>query len=184
MSNRRIYRKEGVFVRIRLFINSLLVLFVQSVISTIVFLGVPEKYLDHTRWLFKEKSWENGGSVYQKIFKVRKWKDKLPELSDFFHTTFSKRDITGYDPDYLEKYILESCRAEMSHWSIIILAFWSVVCNDYVISMLIVATALNLPFIIIQRYNRPRILHLLNAVEAHRDYVTSEVAEHSENAVC
>lgn len=148
-------------MRLKLFINGLFVLFIESVISTLVFLGIPEKYLDYRRWPFREKKWEDGGNVYQRLFKVKVWKHQLPELSDFFSKSFSKKKIEPRNQAYLEKYVAESCRAEMAHWSIILLAFISVVANDCVVSMLMVAIALNMPFIVIQRYNRPRIMRLL-----------------------
>jgi glycosyl-4,4'-diaponeurosporenoate acyltransferase len=155
-------------MRLKLLINSLFVLFVESVISTLVFLGIPEKYLDHRRWPFREKKWEEGGNIYQRIFNVKAWKHRLPELSDFFSKTFSKKKIEPRNQAYLEKYVAESCRAEMAHWSIIVLAFISVVVNDCVVSMLLVAIALNLPFIVIQRYNRPRIMRLLRQLNRRK----------------
>jgi hypothetical protein len=68
-----------------------------------------------------------------------------------------------YSPGYLSKFVSETCRAELAHWCIIIsmliFALWSSTGTS--ILVFFIAAALNLPYIVIQRYNRPRILSIL-----------------------
>lgn len=134
-----------------------------SIINTVLSLKIPAVFLGFKKWLFKERAWEEGGIVYQRVFKVKNWKNKSPELSDIIKTIFTRKRIEIYDKDYLHKYLIESCRAELTHWGIIFSSFlfvlWSSVPRTSV--MIIIALVLNLPYVIIQRYNRPRIINLL-----------------------
>jgi glycosyl-4,4'-diaponeurosporenoate acyltransferase len=125
---------------------------------------LPENLFEHTRWIFKERKWEKGGAVYQRLFKIKRWKDSLPELGDFIKSIFPKKEIASLDKKYLKKYVVETCRAELCHWSIILtvflVSFWSdSAMRTYVF---LLALVLNLPYIFIQRYNRPRVINLLS----------------------
>jgi glycosyl-4,4'-diaponeurosporenoate acyltransferase len=123
----------------------------------------PARLLNPRNRLFREKHWEAGGAIYQRIFNVRRWKDALPELSDIIKKLFPKKRIIRFDAEYLQSYIIESCRAELTHFCIIGISFLFPLWAGFSVSLLIIYISifLNLPFIIIQRYNRPRIQRLL-----------------------
>jgi glycosyl-4,4'-diaponeurosporenoate acyltransferase len=113
--------------------------------------------------VFRLKLWEDDGDFYQRILKVKKWKNSLPELGDFCKSIFHKKRIKTFDPTYLEVYVTESCRAELAHESIIasslLFPLWAA--PSMFLTIFNIALFLNVPFIIIQRYNRPRILRML-----------------------
>ncbi len=113
----------------------------------------------YKRWLYKERPWEKGGLFYQKKFKIKKWKDKLPELADFVKTVFPKKYIRDYAESTLEAYMVECCRAELTHWLIILSTLFFPIFTPPFISLgiFLLACLLNLPFVMIQRYNRPRL---------------------------
>lgn len=144
-------------------INNLFVFLIISIINTIISIKLPISLFHYDSWLFRERSWEKKGRIYQGCLSVKKWKNRLPELSDFFAFLFPKKKIMQYSPDYLYRFTSETCRAEFAHWCIIISSFIFAVWNSTSDSILIVfiAVALNLPYIVIQRYNRPRILSIL-----------------------
>jgi len=123
----------------------------------------PNKLLNPNNKLFREKSWESGGDIYQRFLRVRRWKDALPELSDIMKKLFPKKKIKTFDTEYLQSYIIESCRAELTHfciiWASLLFPLWTGFSESLVI--IYISIILNLPFIIIQRYNRPRIQRLL-----------------------
>jgi glycosyl-4,4'-diaponeurosporenoate acyltransferase len=123
----------------------------------------PARLLNPDNRFFRAKHWEAGGAIYQRVFRVRRWKDALPELSDIFKKLFSKKRIRTFDAEYLHSYIIESCRAELTHFCIIGLSFLFPLWAGFSVSLFIIYISifLNLPFIIIQRYNRPRIQKLL-----------------------
>ena len=128
---------------------------------------IDEKYLSIDNKLFKTRTWEKEGKFYNKFLGVRKWKKFLPELY-LFRRDALKKALYRKQPDngskeLLKKYLLESCRAELSHW-LAITPFWIFgffAPLSVIPYMLLYALVANLPCIIIQRYNRPRIAKLL-----------------------
>ncbi|MCI1858621.1 MAG: glycosyl-4,4'-diaponeurosporenoate acyltransferase [Sporolactobacillus sp.] len=143
--------------------GNLFIFFIISVINTAISIRLPLSLFRYDSWLFRVKHWEKGGKFYQHYLYVKKWKNLLPELSDFLSFLFSKKQMMQYDPVYLSRFIVETCRAELVHWCIIVSSFiftyWNTIGMSIV--MICIAVALNLPYIIIQRYNRPRILSIL-----------------------
>jgi glycosyl-4,4'-diaponeurosporenoate acyltransferase len=140
-----------------------------SVLITCIFERLPAHLYYHRKWLFRERKWEKGGEFYQRVLKVKAWKKFLPELSDFVKSIFPKRNLAQFDKDYLTRFLAESCKSELTHWGIIFSTLLFYACNDSnaAAAMLAVATVLNLPYIIIQRYNRPRIIQILEHMEQH-----------------
>jgi glycosyl-4,4'-diaponeurosporenoate acyltransferase len=144
-------------------LDNLILFFIFSILITVLSFAFPPRLLNpRSRWL-SCKVWEENGAIYQRLFKVRKWKDSLPELADFIKKPFKKKKIQTFDASYLETYVVETCRAELTHLFIIISAFlfplWAT--PSVSLSILLLSIVLNAPFIIIQRYNRPRIIQIL-----------------------
>jgi glycosyl-4,4'-diaponeurosporenoate acyltransferase len=132
----------------------------------------PDKVYSYKRWIFKERKWEENGQVYHRILKVNYWKNRLPELGDFLKGVFPKKQIKEYSQKYLQIYLIESCKAELTHWGIILSSclflFWCDLKTSAII--VIIAVVLNLPYVAILRYNRPRIVKLIRSIKARQDY--------------
>lgn len=108
---------------------------------------------DSFSFLKKEK-------FYEKIFKIKKWKDKIPQF--VIKNGFSKKNIQNFNLEYLKKFIAETYRAEIDHliccFSVPVLFLINNLKNiklSCIISGLIIIG--NLPCMLIQRYNRFRI---------------------------
>jgi glycosyl-4,4'-diaponeurosporenoate acyltransferase len=146
-----------------LFSRNLLLFALLSIVNTTVSLILPENLFNPGKWMFRERKWEHGGNVYQKFFNIKKWKDKLPELGDFAKKIFPKKKLPSFNVEYLQKYTAESCRSEMCHWMIVIsVVLFSSWFNEEVENfMFILAVVLNVPYIMIQRFNRPRIINVM-----------------------
>jgi glycosyl-4,4'-diaponeurosporenoate acyltransferase len=123
----------------------------------------PEFY-SIENFIFKPRRWELNGKIYTRIFLVRLWKDKVPEAGELFKINpFNKKRLVSKDEKYLERFLLETCRAEFSHLLPILFFPLCVFFNPPVgiwINLAYVLLA-NLPFIIIQRYNRIRFNRIL-----------------------
>lgn len=160
------------------FIDNVLVFILFSVAITLISIRIPVTSFHYNSRLFKERKWERKGAVYQSLFHIKKWKNKLPQLSDFFKKLFSKKQVLNSSPEYLYRFVLETCRAEFTHWAIIASSFlfilWDGICMS--VFMICAASVLNLPYVMIQRYNRPRILKILG-----RHVVLRTVGEPLEN---
>lgn len=150
-------------MRVLALINNLFVFMIISLIHTSISIKLPITIFHFNSWLFRVRNWEKDGYFYQRWFSVKRWKNSLPELSDFLSFLFSKKQMKQYSTDYLYRFALETCRAELVHWCIIISSLLFTQWNHTGISLFIFVFAVlcNLPYIIIQRYNRPRILSII-----------------------
>lgn len=109
------------------------------------------------RWgFFKEKKFEK--HLY-KLLRVKKWKDKA--------LTYNPSDFSLKD-NSIEKIISVTAKSEVDHWineiiSVCSLLF-SLIWGQFWIFLLsaIVAMIFDSQFILIQRYNRPRLIRLMN----------------------
>lgn len=81
---------------------------------------------------------------------------------------FRKKKLRSYTSEYLERFLLESCRTEMTHLLAILpfWVFWFFTPPQVPWMMLAYALIVNLPCMIVQRYNRPRIIRILRKREA------------------
>ena len=111
------------------------------------------------RWWSRLRPFESGGWWYARMLHIKAWKDRLPELGALFSGGFAKRGATC-DVAYLERLTIETRRAEWVHWVAFLL--WPVfaVWNPpwAVAVMFVYALVVNAPCLVVQRYNRARLL--------------------------
>lgn len=114
--------------------------------------------LAHMRPAFRTRKFEKNGQFYQRVFRIKLWKDYVPAVG-----RFDKKHLEEPTPFYISKYLLESLRAELTH----IFGFFFainimlVTRGEFDIQILLFACLLNLPCYMIQRYNKPRFEKLL-----------------------
>ena len=122
-----------------------------------------DHWLQRDGWLLRRRSFEDGGRWYRRVWRIQRWKDRLPEAGDLFAGGVSKRQLASADTIGLQQFVRETRRAELTHW-------WAMACgplfilwNPLYASAILVAygIGINLPFIAIQRYNRFRIQDLI-----------------------
>lgn len=131
-------------------------------------------HFDYNKSIYKIKKFENNGRFYQKHFKINKWKDKLPQ--HIAEDGFSKASISSTSPEYFETFIMETCRAGWCHlvncFYIIIALFLSP--NAVGLTLGILTIIVNIPFIMIQRYNRARLLRVLHRIKKEAKTINAE----------
>ncbi len=108
-------------------------------------------------------AWEQGGRLYERAFGIRGWKDRLPDAALWFGIGFAKAKLTRLDPAYLRRFIRETWRGELCHWSALACAPLFFLWNPWWADLVMVTYALvaNLPCILAQRYNRLRFQRVL-----------------------
>jgi len=123
---------------------------------------LPLAWFDPRSWLYRGRRWERGGRVYDRVFRIKAWKRLLPDGAALFRTGFRKRRMAGRSPEYCRTFVKETCRAELCHWLVFVLVPLFFVWNPWYVALLMVpyAVAANLPCIVAQRYNRPRLAAL------------------------
>ena len=110
-------------------------------------------------WLYRQRIWERGGKIYKARLKVKKWKRLLPAIAAVVKGGFRKKHLGNADAAYVQRFILETCRAEFTHWVIFLFSLIFFLWNDWWIGLIMVAYGLatNMPCIVTQRYNRMRL---------------------------
>ncbi len=112
---------------------------------------------------------EKEGRIYDRVFRVSRWKRLLPDGGMVCRKHgFKKKHLVNFTEKTLNRFLVESARGELTHW-LAILPFWifGFIAPPQVIwYMLIYALLVNLPCIIAQRYNRPRVQRLLNRTKS------------------
>ena len=100
---------------------------------------------------------------YRRWLRIHRWKDRLPEAGGLFPGGMSKRHLPSYDAAGMQRFVRETRRAELAHWWCMACAPLFVLWNPPLAAVLLVAygVLVNLPFIVIQRYNRLRLQSLI-----------------------
>ena len=124
---------------------------------------IPLAWLGRDRWLTHLFAWEARGRVYDRRLRVRVWKDRLPEAGALFSGGWAKDRLRSFDVDDLERLAAETRRAEWVHWAQIgfgaSFALWSD--SGVWVAMVAFGAVVHLPFVIVQRYNRARLAHVI-----------------------
>ncbi|QDI90142.1 glycosyl-4,4'-diaponeurosporenoate acyltransferase [Salicibibacter halophilus] len=133
---------------------------------SVMTLKMPDRWFKNG-WLYKIRKWEQNGWFWKNYFRVPKWKAVVPDGAKLFKKGFEKTNLRKYDLSYLETFILESRRAELTHWLCIPPAILFFLWNPPWAGWIMVAYALivNLPIIVLQRYNRARLERVMKRMK-------------------
>ena len=110
-------------------------------------------------WLYRKRNWERNGRFYEKFFRLKSWKRRLPDGAAIFKNGFEKKRLKETNKDYLDSFIRETRRAELTHWIVFLFGPLFLIWNLWWVGivMILYATIANIPCIITQRYNRIRL---------------------------
>lgn len=125
---------------------------------------IPVESFDPANWLYRNRNWELKGKFYSRYVAIRTWKHLLPDGSSFLGDKgFPKKRLGNKDDEYLGLFLHETCRAEMTHWIILLFGPLFFLWNPTWVGFIMVGYAVveNIPLIMAQRYNRIRLLHVL-----------------------
>lgn len=125
--------------------------------------NISNQFLEENKQWFRTRKWENSGDVWQQLFRIRSWKSYLPDGTKITKKGFDKTRLRQFDQANLELFALETRRGELAHWMMIPPAGLFFLWNPPWAGWLMVVYALiaNIPFIMVQRYNRPRLERLI-----------------------
>jgi glycosyl-4,4'-diaponeurosporenoate acyltransferase len=116
---------------------------------------------------FQTFKWEKGGEIYERIFHVRSWKKWIPNGSGLYPDGFSIKNLPDFDVKTIERWLKETCRAEICHWLMILPGFLFFLWNSVEVGwgMVVYAVINNLVPIVMQRFNRPRLRMILRHLQ-------------------
>ncbi len=124
--------------------------------------GIFHNKIDYNLWWFKERRFE--ARLYKRL-KVRNWAKKIPTYSP---------DTFSYKKHSWEEIAMATCQAEIVHEIIAVLSLLPILFiipfgSALVFILTSVASALfDLVFVVVQRYNRPKILNHIKRCNARK----------------
>ncbi|MEM1441470.1 MAG: hypothetical protein AAGF67_03955 [Verrucomicrobiota bacterium] len=113
--------------------------------------------------IFRHRSWEDRGQIYQRLFRIRRWKHLLPDAAPWFDG-FAKGKLSDKDPAYLRAFIAETCRGEAAHYAQIPGIILTLIWNPWPVAaivMIVYAFLSNIPCVLLQRFTRARLRDFL-----------------------
>ena len=134
---------------------------------------VPKAWFRWERFPYRTFAWERQGSIYQAIG-IRRWQNRIPDMSRILPSVMPAKAITGRKTSAeLERMLQETCVAEWIHALLGLLGFgclWLWPGWGGVMAALLYLVG-NLPFVLVQRYNRPRLRRLLERTKNRKEEV-------------
>ena len=127
---------------------------------------LPKRWFSAERFPFRSQPWEE--KLYR-LLRVKQWQNKLPDMSRIFPKLMPAKRLTP-----------QTCVAELIHalLSVSGLGFLWLWPGGWGIALTVVYILLgNVSFIIIQRYNRPRLVKLLEMQQKKAARTKKEDAE-------
>lgn len=126
----------------------------------------PRRWFRAEKFPYRSAEWEREGQIYTKLG-VRRWKDKVPDMSKICGDMVRKEVAARPTAESVRVLIQESCVAECVHallavFSMPVVVFWPGAGGWIVWGLCVMG---NLVFVVIQRYNRPRLLKMLRRLE-------------------
>ncbi len=126
---------------------------------------LPRKWFNWRKKPFASFAFERNGEIYDKLH-IKKWKRKVPDLSKLMKYMVPKKVSFRDSSKEVDMLLRELCVAETVHFSLIIASFgiFFIVRSWFSIMLCCLYALGNVPFILIQRYNRPHLAHLYGRV--------------------
>ena len=141
-----------------LLLNAIVWFALQVTISNLI-TRFPLLFFKPDYWLFRTRPWEKNGDFYERVVRIKKWKNLLPDGAVLIKGGFPKKHLQSRDPGYIEQFSQDTCRAELVHWITIMTAALFFLWNTPLGTGINFLYALlgNIPCIAAQRYNRPHL---------------------------
>ena len=139
-----------------------------GIFSFVVGRLVPKSLFLHDRFPFRPFAAEQGGKACARLG-VRSWKDAMPDMSKVFPAMIpSKKLPPRLNVPALVRMVQETCVAALTHAMLCLLGFGCVFIEKDALGwvLAILFAVGNLPYIVIQRYNRPKLLRILEKLES------------------
>lgn len=134
--------------------------------------ALPRKWFHDDKPPFKTYKWEKDGKIYEKL-NIRKWKGEIIDMSKFMKNILPKKVPLSATAKDVQILIAETCVAEAVHWCLCIISagniwIWKKSIEGVIIFILCIIG--NMPFILVQRYNRPHLRELKEKLLKRKKY--------------
>ncbi len=126
---------------------------------------LPRRWFDWRKPPFASFAFEKNGDIYDKLH-IKKWKQKVPDLSRLMKYMVPKTISFRSSSAEVDMLLRELCVAETVHIGLAVASFgiFFIVRSPFSVILCLLYAIGNLPFVLIQRYNRPHLVHLYGRV--------------------
>lgn len=134
-----------------------------AVVSFFIGRLLPKSWFHGDKFPYRCARWE---AKLFRFLRVHEWQDKVPDMSKIVPKLIPAKKLGTDFRAQLPRMIEETCVAEFTHFVLILLGFYALRLWPGTGGAVVTAIYIlfgNLPFLIIQRYNRPRLQKLLAA---------------------
>ncbi len=149
-----------------------------SIVAFILGRIVPKHWMRWDVFPFRSAGFEKNGKIYERIG-IRYWQKKVPDMSKMFPFLMPPKSMKGDYQSRLPLMIQETCVAELVHGILCILGFHGLRlwpgAGGFAMCMIYVFL-LNFPFLLIQRYNRPRLVRLYHRISGKTAQKVAEMS--------
>jgi hypothetical protein len=141
--------------------NSFAIFGMDALIATFIH-KLPAEWFDPHKKIFLPYSWER---KFYKFIRIIDWKDYIPDTGKLT-TGLSKSKISSIKSDYLYHFLIETCYAENLHCWMAVSGIVNMIVNPrcltipLILPLALINLGLNIPPVLIQRNNRPKLFHL------------------------
>lgn len=142
---------------------------VLGVLSFIIGRLLPKGWFHADKFPYKTAAGEQ--KIYQAL-RVKSWQSKVPDMSRLFRHIMPAKKMTAETVADIPRMLEETCVAELTHTLLSIMGLamlWLWPGWGGIIVTIIYILLGNVPFIIIQRYNRPRLQRLYAMQQRKRE---------------
>lgn len=131
---------------------------VMGLLAHIIGEALPRRWFRAEAFPYRAYAWEQNGKFYQKLG-IRAWKDRLPDKSRLVRSAYRKSVAAHHEAGSMDRLVQETCVAECVHTVLFFLSpvFLVTMARPYGGIAAALYALSHIPFIMIQRYNRPRL---------------------------
>ena len=130
---------------------------------------LPRKWFRYDRFPYRSWKLEQNGKLYERLG-IKNWQNRLPDMSKVFPKIMPPKNMSGQYKDRLPIMIQETCIAEFTHVALCIVGLHGLTLWDnplrFPLTFLYICV-FNVPYVMIQRYNRPRLVRLYRKLLAN-----------------
>jgi len=131
---------------------------------------LPKRWFRAEKFPYCSFSFERQGRIYERIG-IRYWHKKVVDMSRLLPFCMPPKNLRGQYDKRLPRMLQETCVAETVH---VLLCVSGLYCMRLwpgvggMVVWVLYTVVFNLPYILIQRYNRPRLLHLQTRLQCRK----------------
>lgn len=147
-----------------MFFNCFVYLAICGSVGFIVGRLIPRSWINWNEPPWSSFSWECSGRIYD-AFHIKRWQNKVPDMSKITKGIMPQKKMHSRKSEDIEIMILETCIAELIHLLLMLMGFGCIGIWDGPGGVIVSIAYFigNIPYIMIQRYNRPRLIRLLRS---------------------